>query len=220
MLSEKERVLFRRLAVFAGGFTLEAAETICAGDNIERSEILDGLARLVSKSLVFAELLERREARYHLLETICQYGLNLLRESGEENKLRDCHLDWYLVLAEESKAQWRGPKQKELFDQLEIEHDNLRAALEWNKLESGSAKAGLRLGSALWRFWEIQNHLREGRQHLADLLALPQAQVHTACVRQSPLWSRLSGYDAGPGESLYSFGSAHGREPSDCARVG
>jgi non-specific serine/threonine protein kinase len=180
LLSEKERTLFRRLAVFAGGFRLEAVETICAGDDLEQNEILDGLARLVSKSLVVAEILEQRQARYHLLETIRQYAFNLLRESGEENKLRDRHLDWYLVLAEGSKAQWRGPKQKEVFDQLEIEHDNLRAALEWSRLESGSAEAGLRLGSALWRFWEIQDHLREGRQHLADLLTLPEVQAHTA----------------------------------------
>jgi non-specific serine/threonine protein kinase len=180
LLSDKERVLFQRLAVFAGGFTLEAVETICAGDYIERREILDGLARLVSKSLVVAKILEQREARYYLLETIRQYALNLLRESDEESKSRDRHLNWFLVLAEEAKAQWRGPKQKEIFDQLEIEHDNLRAALEWSRLESGSALAGLRLGSALWRFWEIQDHLREGRQHLKDLLALPQAQAHTA----------------------------------------
>jgi predicted ATPase/DNA-binding CsgD family transcriptional regulator len=180
LLSEKERVLLRRLAVFVGGFTLEAAEQICEGNDMERSEILDGLARLVSKSLVAAQILEQHEARYHLLETIRQYAHNLLRESGEENKSRDRHLDWYLVLAEEAKTQWRGPRQTELFDQLEIEHDNLRAALEWSKLESSSVEAGLRLGSALWRFWEIHDHLREGLQHLTDLLTLPQAQSHTA----------------------------------------
>jgi predicted ATPase/DNA-binding CsgD family transcriptional regulator len=180
LLSEKERILFRRLAVFAGGFTLDALESICAGDELAQSEILDGLARLVSKSLVVAEILEQREARYHLLETIRQYASMLLRESGEENKLRDRHLDWYVVLSEEAKAQWRGPRQKELFDQLEIEHDNLRAALEWSKLESGSTEKGLRLGSALWRFWEIHNHSREGRQHLTTLLALPGAQIHTS----------------------------------------
>ena len=180
LLSEKEGVLFRRLAVFAGGFTLDAAEAICVGDTIERIEILDGLARLVSKSLVVAEILEQSEARYRLLETIRQYALNLLRESDDENKLRDRHLQWYLELAEEAKLRWRGPKQKELFDHLETEHDNLRAALEWSKLEAGLAETGLRLGGALWRFWEIRNHLREGRQHLTDLLTLPDAQVRTA----------------------------------------
>lgn len=182
LLSEKERVLFRRLAVFAGGFTLEAAETICAYDDIEPNEILDGLARLVSKSLVVAEILEQHEARYHLLETIRQYALNLLHESSEAHKLRDRHLDWYLALAEEAKAHWRGTRQKELFDQLEIEHDNLRTALEWSRQGSDLSEAGLRLVAALWRFWEIHNHLREGRQHLTDLLALSDAdaQAHTA----------------------------------------
>ncbi|HEU0295760.1 MAG TPA: LuxR C-terminal-related transcriptional regulator [Anaerolineales bacterium] len=180
LLSEEERTLFRRLAVFAGGFTLDAVEAICTGAGLQQNEILDTLARLVSKSLVVADILEQREARYHLLETIRQYALDLLRESGEENKLRDRHLAWFRALAEKLKAQWRGPRQKELFDQLEIEHDNLRAALEWSKSEFGSVEAGLLLGSALWRFWEIQNHLREGLEHLTDLLALPQAQAHTA----------------------------------------
>jgi predicted ATPase/DNA-binding CsgD family transcriptional regulator len=180
LLSEEERTLFRRLAVFVGGFTLEAIETICAGAGLERNRILDVLGRLVGKSLIVAEILGQREARYHLLETIRQYALNLLRESGEENMLRDRHLAWFLALAEKLKAQWRGPRQKELFDQLETEHDNLRAALEWSKSEFGSVEAGLLLGSALWRFWEIQNHLREGFEHLTVLLALPQAQAHTA----------------------------------------
>jgi non-specific serine/threonine protein kinase len=179
LLSEEERTLFRRLAVFAGGFTLEAGEAICSGDGLQQNEILDILARLVSKSLVVAEILEQREARYHLLETIGQYALELLRESGEETTLRDRHLVWFLALAEKLKAQWRGPRQKELFDQLESEHDNFRTALEWSKLESGSTEAGLLLSSALWRFWEIQNHLREGLEHLSDLLALPQAQAPT-----------------------------------------
>ena len=179
LLSEEERILFRRLAVFAGDFTLDAVEAICSGEGIERSEILDALARLVNKSLVAAELLEQREARYHFLETIRQYAFNLLRESGEENKLRSRHLAWYLAFAEARKLQWRGPRQKELFNQLETEHDNLRAALEWSKRDIDSIQAGLLLGSALWRFWEIQNHLREGLQQLIELLALPNAQAHT-----------------------------------------
>jgi predicted ATPase/DNA-binding CsgD family transcriptional regulator len=180
LLFDKERILFRRLAVFSGGFTLEAAETICADDDIAQSEILDGLARLVSKSLVVADILGQRQARYHYLEMIRQYALDLLRDSGEENTLRNRHRDWFLVLTEESRAQWRGPRQKEVFDQLEIEHDNLRTALEWSKRDTDSAEAGLRFGSALWRFWEIHGHLREGLQHLMDLLALPNAQGHTA----------------------------------------
>ncbi len=179
LLSEKDRVLFRRLAVFVGGFTLEAAEMICAYGDIEQNEILDGLARLVNKSLVVAEILDQREARYHLLDTIRQYAFRLLGEFAEEHELHHRHLHWYMLFAEETKSQWRGPKQKQLFDQLEIEHDNLRAALEWSKLGSGSAEVGLRLGAALWRFWEIHNHLREGRQHLTNLLALPDAQAHT-----------------------------------------
>lgn len=179
LLSEKERVLFRRLAAFAGGFTLEAAEGICAFDDIAQSEILDVLARLVSKSLVIAEIFEQQEARYHLLETIRQYALTLLRESGEESIVRDRHRDWFLAMAENARAQWRGPTQKAVFYQLETEHDNLRAALEWSKQGASSAEIALRLASALWRFWEIHAHLREGLQHLTDVLALSRAQAHT-----------------------------------------
>ena len=177
LLSEKERILFRRLAVFSGGFTLAAVEAICAGNDMLRSEILDELSRLVSKSLVVAEILGQPQARYHTLEMIRQYALQLLRDSGEEYILRDRHCDWFLGLAEEARAQWRGPRQKEVFDQLETEHDNLRAALEWSKQESSSTERGLRFGSALWRFWEIHGHLQEGLQHLTDVLALPSAQA-------------------------------------------
>ena len=180
LLSEKERVLFRRLAVFAGEFTLDAVEAICSGDDLEGAEILDELTRLVNKSLVGAEIVGQPEARYHYLEMIRQYALNRLRDSGEEHTLRDRHCDWFLVLAEEARAQWRGPRQKEVFDQLEVEHDNLRAALEWSKQESSSTERGLRFGSALWRFWEIHGHLREGLRHLTDLLALPNAQARSS----------------------------------------
>ena len=180
LLSEKERILFRRLAVFSGGFVLSAAEAICAGDDLARTEILDELSRLVSKSLVVAEVFGQRQARYHSLEMIRQYALHLLRESGEEQPLRDRHCYWFLVLAEEARTQWRGPRQKEVFDRLEIEHDNLRAALEWIKRDSGSTERGLRFGSALWRFWEIHGHLREGLQHLTDILAHPNAQARSS----------------------------------------
>lgn len=178
LLTEKERILFRRLAVFAGSFTLDAAEEICSSQGIEQGEILDALARLVSKSLLVADILEQREARYHLLETIRQYAFTLLLDSGEENTLRDRHCHWYVNLAEKTEMEWRGPSQKGIFHQLETEHDNLRAALEWSKRTS--AEAGLRLGGALWRFWEIHDHLHEGFQHLTDVLALSQAQPHTA----------------------------------------
>ena len=180
LLSEKERILFRRLAVFCGGFTLAAAEAICPGNGLEHSEILDELSRLVGKSLVVAEVFRGRQARYHTLEMIRHYALNLWRESGEGHALRDRHCDWFLVLAEAARAQWRGPRQKEVFDRLETEHDNLRAALEWSKRDLGPTPRTLRFGSALWRFWEIHGHLREGLQYLAEVLALPNSQTRNA----------------------------------------
>jgi non-specific serine/threonine protein kinase len=180
LLSDAERILFRRLSVFAGSFTLEAMETICSGGGLEQSETLDTFARLVGKSLVVADLLEQRQARYQLLETIREYAFERLKQNIEETKLRNLHLEWYVAFAEKCKSQWRGPRQKELFNQLEAEHDNFRAALEWSKLNPDWVQQGLLLGSTLWRFWEIQNHLREGLQQLTDLLSLPHAAAHTA----------------------------------------
>lgn len=179
LLSERERILFRRLAVFSGGFTLAAVEAICTDDHLQHSEVLDELSRLVSKSLLVADVFGQRQARYHTLEMIRQYVLNLLRESGEEHALRDRHCDWFLVWAEEARAQWRGPRQIEVFDQLETEHDNLRTALEWSKGDARLTERGLRFGGALWRFWEIHGHLREGLQHLTEILTLPNAQARS-----------------------------------------
>jgi predicted ATPase/DNA-binding CsgD family transcriptional regulator len=207
LLSEKERILFRRLAVFAGSFTLDAAEAVCSDDTIARSEILDGLAHLVSKSLVVAQILGQRQARYHYLEMMRDYARDLLRASGEENALRDRHRDWFLDLAEAARAQWRGPRQKEVFDQLEVEHDNLRAALEWSKRDSGLAETGLRFGSALWRFWEIHGHLHEGLQYLMDLLALPNGQAPTT-ARAKALYG--AGYLAMIQGTQESFGVSEG----------
>jgi predicted ATPase/class 3 adenylate cyclase/Tfp pilus assembly protein PilF len=170
LLSEAERRLLRRLSVFAGGWTLGAAEAICAGDGIDAYEILDLLTQLVAKSLVSVDEQEA-EARYRLLETIRQYGAEQLRGSGEEAALRGRHRDWYLALAEEAEPELVGPAQGEWLDRLEGEHANLRAALGWS-VEHGEAEAGLRLGGALGRFWGVRGYLTEGRERLTELLAL------------------------------------------------
>jgi predicted ATPase/DNA-binding CsgD family transcriptional regulator len=177
LLSEGERVLLRRLSVFAGGWTLEASEGVCAGDGLETSEVLDLLVRLVEKSLVVAE--ERgAEVRYRLLETLRQYGAEKLRDAGEEAAVRARHLEWFAALAERAEEPLWGPDQVAWFDRLQAEGDNLRAALEWSALtparpEQGAAAidAGLRLGGALWHFWDLRGHLNEGRARLLELLA-------------------------------------------------
>jgi len=164
LLAEKERTLFRQLSVFAGGWTLEAAQAVCS-DGVGQAEFLDLLTQLVDKSLVIMELIGP-EARYRLLETVRQYGLSRLQESGEIDDARRRHRDWYLALAEHAAPELGGSQQVVWFDRLEAEHDNLRAALEWSLAEKDGAEAGLRLTGALRWFWARRGHWREGRKWL------------------------------------------------------
>jgi len=171
LLSEKERVLLRRLSVFAGGWTLEAAEAVCAGGVVEVASILDVLTSLVDKSLVLAET-QHGEARYRLLETIRQYARHRLVEAGEDPEVRTRHRDWYMALAESAEPEMRGTNQVAWLERLERNHDNLRAALEWSEVETGTAAAGLRLATALYEFWEIHGHFAEARAWLDEMLRL------------------------------------------------
>ncbi|HZO87161.1 MAG TPA: tetratricopeptide repeat protein [Chthonomonadaceae bacterium] len=176
LLEEKERTLLRRLSVFAGGWSLAAAEAVCTDEEIEDWEILDTLSRLVDKSLVVAD--ERDgEARYRMLETIRQYSRDRLQETSEAEELRARHRDYFLALAEEAGPFLTGAEQSEWLARLELEHDNLRAALDW--CQQHSVGTGLRLAGALHWFWEIRGYLSEGRERLAALLAHPEAEGAT-----------------------------------------
>ncbi|MDX1520365.1 MAG: tetratricopeptide repeat protein, partial [Anaerolineae bacterium] len=170
LLSEPERALFRRLAVFAGGFTLEAAEGICAGEGLDPAEILDVLSQLVDKSLVVVRE-EGQERRYRLLETVRQYGAEKLRASGEDTRMRTQHQAWYLALAVEADPELYGPRQAEWLDRLETEHDNLRAVLAWSKTPQSEPWLGLRLARALFWFWYQRRYLSEGRSEFESALA-------------------------------------------------
>ena len=185
LLTEREQRLLRRFAAFAGGWTLEAAETVCGGDGIETFEVLDLLTQLVFKSLVVTDE-QRGEIRYRFLETVRQYGLEKLEESGETEAVRGRHRDWYLQLAERAEPELTGEKQAAWFDQLEAEHDNLRAALDWSQT-GGDAHAGLRLVKALFRFWAVRGFGGEGRERLARMLMRPGAGEHSA-LRAQVLW--------------------------------
>jgi len=170
LLLEQDRLLLRRLSVFAGGFTLEAAWNVCAGEGLDERDTLDVLARLVDKSLVIFD--ERDGAqRYRLLETIRQYGRDRLVESGEAREVERRHRDWYLTLAEPGEAELRGAAQVTWLARFETEHDNLRAALEWSKAEEGGTEAELRLAGALQWFWYMHGHWSEGRTWLEGALA-------------------------------------------------
>lgn len=169
LLGEAERRLFRRLSVFAGGWTIEAAEAICGGAGVD--QVLDLTAHLVDKSLVVAE--ESGAARrYRLLEPMRQYAAEVLRDSQEESLLRGRHRDWFVALAEQAEPEIRGPRQRIWLDRLEVEHDNLRLALEWSSSAADGPEALLRLGGALAWFWFIRGHSREGRNWVDRALAL------------------------------------------------
>jgi predicted ATPase/class 3 adenylate cyclase len=178
LLSATERTLLRRLSVFSGGWTLEAAEAVCTGDGIEEWDVLDVLTSLVDKSVALYE--ERGgEGRYRLLETVRQYAWDRLLQAGEAEDVRGRHRDWCLAMAEQAEAGLPGESGRVWLDRLEREHDNLRAALAWSEAE-GQAQAGLRLGGALREFWYARGYWTEGREHLAGLLALPGAETRTA----------------------------------------
>ena len=176
LLSESERVLFNRLSVFMGGWTLEAAEGICVGEGVEDYEALDLLTSLVDKSLVAAEgATPGKEVggkkRYHLLETVRQYARDKLLDSGEGVGLRDRHLEWYLDLAERAAPELRGPDREDWQDTLEVEHANLRAALEWARGKE-EEEMGLRLAGALWLFWSFEHrNIGDGREWLERVLS-------------------------------------------------
>lgn len=167
LLSERERVVLRRLSVFAGGWTLDAAEYVCSGAPIDEREVLNHLAQLVEKSLVSADV-QGEDARYGMLETVRQYAWDRLQESGEAASVQRKHRDRYLELAEQIEPELRG--QRAGPQRLEAEHSNLRAALEWCKKEEDGVEAELRLAGALQWFWYERGHWTEGRTRLEDAL--------------------------------------------------
>ncbi len=177
LLEEPEKRLFCRASVFAGGWTLEAAEVVGAGEGIEEGDVLDLVSRLVEKSLVVAGATPGGALRYRMLEPVRQYGRVRLRESGEMEAARRRHAAWYLALAEEAEPKLVGAEQAGWMEYLETEHDNLRAALE-RFLEEGEAEKGLRLAGALGEFWRVRGHLGEGLRWLEAALANGEEAPH------------------------------------------
>jgi predicted ATPase/DNA-binding NarL/FixJ family response regulator len=200
LLKPGEQALFRRLAVFAGGFTLEAAEAMGWGASWAPQaisadlDVLNLLAQLVNKSLVTADEPEG-SARYHLLETIRQYSHEKLLEMDEAVEVRDRHLDYYLQLAEAGEPHLHGPHQVRQLEQHAVEHDNFRAALQWGAKRN--ADAALRLAGALASFWARRGHPTEGRAWLQALLdqvdTLPKLEGETAQRRHAAQAKALLG---------------------------
>jgi predicted ATPase/DNA-binding NarL/FixJ family response regulator len=176
LLDASEQRLFRRLAVFAGGWTLEAAEAICGENDAEATPILDRLMSLVNSSLVVQETGADGEPRFRLLELMREYGWEQLVAHDDVPALRSRHADYYCALAERAEPQLHGGSQRVWLACLAQEHPNLRAALGWAR-EEGLVEIGLRLGGALSWFWQLHGHAREGRAWLEDFLSLQQNVV-------------------------------------------
>ena len=168
-MSEPERKLFCRLSVFAGGWTLEAAEAVGAGDGIEEGDVVELFLMLVDKSLVVSEA-EEGGFRYGMLEPVRQYAQEKLEESGEAQATKRAHAEYFLALAEEAEPRLWGSGDKAWFDRLEAEHDNMRAALFWT-LEHEEAELALRLSGALRWFWRARGYYGEGRRWLERALS-------------------------------------------------
>jgi predicted ATPase/DNA-binding XRE family transcriptional regulator len=173
LLSDPERLLFERLAVFAGGWILEAAEAVCGGDGVQPGEVLDLLGQLVDKSLVLADRTDQGAVRYRMLETLRQYAQERLAATSVAQSTASRHAEYYLALTEQAESELTGAEQTMWLERLEQEHDNLRAMLSWS-LEAGDAELGLRLAAASGRFWWARGHLSEGLRWLERLLAANQ----------------------------------------------
>jgi tetratricopeptide (TPR) repeat protein len=177
LLSAEERVLFQRLSVFAGSWTLEAAETVCSPGS---GEIVNLLNDLVDKSLVLYEVLPGGEGRFRMLESVREYAHFKLLDSSERETLRARHRDFYSALMEAARTYLNGPEQIPWLDRLERERDNLRVALTYCQETPGQVETGLRIAAALQPFWWMRGPLGEARTLYSSLLAHPEAQGRTA----------------------------------------
>jgi predicted ATPase len=178
LLSAAEQKLFRRLSVFVGGCTLEGAEAVCDTKGDLDLDLLDGMASMVDKSLAQQVEPAKGESRFMMLETIREYALEKLQASGEEALTKRAQAAYCLVLAEEEAPEQNDAGGAEWLERFELEHDNFRAGLEW-LTKTGDAEWGLRLGAALFRFWEMREYLGEGRDRLGKLLKLAGAAAPT-----------------------------------------
>ena len=174
LLEPHDQILFTRLAVFAGGCTLHAAEAVCAAAGDAPLVVGDGLGRLIDHSLVQQDIGARGELRFRMLETIREYAVELLAGSDEAEQLWQRHADYYVALVEAAEWELGGSKLHVWLGRLDAERDNLRAVLHWS-LAHGEVELGLRMVGAIWPFWWLLGYMRELRQWLRAALGLSRA---------------------------------------------
>lgn len=177
LLSEPEKSLFRRLSVFSGGWTLEAAETVCPGNGLDAGSVLELLSELVGKSLVLAEEREG-QTRYRFMETLLEYARKRLMHTEEGEAISRAHSEFIVALAVEGDSKLVSPEQKTWLERLNAEYNNIRAALIWTS--KNNVEMGLRLAGVLGRFWYLQGHWDEARRWLTEMLEAPGAFAHRA----------------------------------------
>lgn len=170
LLSAGEQALFARLSVFAGGCALEAVEAICDAEADLPVDVLEGLSSLLDKSLLRQEEEAGGEPRFVMLETLREYARERLEVRGNAEETSRLHAEYFLALAEQGESKLRQPDEATWLERLDVEHDNMRAALSWT-LESEETELGLRLAGTLWRFWYARGYYGEGRRWLEEALA-------------------------------------------------
>jgi len=181
LLSDDEQALFRRLSVFIGGFTQEAAEAVCHDLGCFASGCIGSL---IDQSLVRRVQRPGMPVRLRLLETIREYATDLLFEHGDVDEARRWHANYFANLASEAEPYLIGSEQVVWLDTLDREHDNLRGALAW-ALEHGDVEIALRIGASLWRFWERRGHINEGRPLLERIMTLADGHPPTDTFRSA-----------------------------------
>ncbi len=192
LLSEEERVLFRRLAIFAGGGTLNATEAICAGEGIDATDVMDLLGRLIDQSLIVVDE-QGGEMRYRFLETIRQYAREKLDASGETKSIRDRHLEFFRRFSEQAEPKIISAEQLEWLARVEAELENLRAAFTWAQAD-GSVEAGFCIAYALFHFWIYRVYCREVRERVEKLLAKPEAAMNIEAHAKGLLMAGVMAY--------------------------
>jgi len=185
LLTDAERTLHSRLAIFRGGFQLECAEVVCSDEVIDEYEVLELLSRLVDKSLVVADESPGDDKRYRLLESLREYGYEKLVEAGEADRIAQRHLDYFMRLSEQAETELTQPHQAEWMRRMDAERDNFRFATEWvvahMKSTSYSAlgESLLRMTGALSRYWFMRGLLKEGRRLLQEALRVTEGHGKT-----------------------------------------
>ncbi|HJP66617.1 MAG TPA: hypothetical protein VKA30_09980, partial [Actinomycetota bacterium] len=177
LLSDAERALFARLAVFKGGWTLEEAEAVAGGADDVGLDVLEGLESLVDKSLAVTRERPGGELRFGMLETIREFAAEQLDAGDRSDEFRRRHAETYLDLVQRAQPHLTTTEAKQWLDRLEPEHDNVRAALEWS-IEHDETKLALTLVTALWRFWQMRGFLQEGRMWADRALAMSGVADH------------------------------------------